>query len=103
MPRPEPGLTFLSERKFKRRRAIHLIPLFLALSHHETQSAAVETLQTWSSGRFVFAIFGCLSEGTAVVVEFYVSGVAILIGAILIRIVFIIDRQKTETESEQDA
>ena len=36
-------------------------------------------------------------------VEFYVSGVAILIGAILIRIVFIIDRQKTETESEQDA
>ena len=71
--------------------------------HLETQSAAVETLQTWSFDRFVFAIFGRLSEGTAVVVEFYVSGVAVLIGAILIRIVYIIDKQITETESEQDA
>ena len=35
-------------------------------------------------------------------IEYYVSGVAILIGAILIIIVFIIDREKAETEFEQD-
>ncbi len=71
-------------------------------SHHETQSGAVETLQTRSFDRYVFAKIGCLSKGTAIVIDYYLSELTILLSATLIGILFMIYEKKTGTESEQD-
>jgi len=71
--------------------------------YHETQSADIETLQIWSFDKYVFEIFGYLSEGTAFVIIYYISWLAMLFLATLFFVVRTMERKQTEPESEKDA